>query len=145
MFITIGNFMQCSPRAQVAPPEIGDVYINIIRLLENTVIDRDIGAKRETFIDEFFLVERVEKIFPLVEFLVDIGEIFLEPIHDAIHAPQKDTGIPNELTTVDKLFRQLVIGLLGERLYFKNTVLLLFVRLDIAIACFGPTGLNAQR
>src|SRR5690554_5855658 len=77
MFITIGNFMQCSPRAQVAPPEIGDVYINIIRLLENTVIDRDIGAKRETFIDEFFLVGRVEKIFPLVEFLVISGRYFL--------------------------------------------------------------------
>src|SRR5690606_10906063 len=101
--------------------------------------------ERESLIHELFLTWGVEGLLPLVKLLHHIGEIASEGIQDAVHIPEKDAGIPHELTTLQKLFGQFQVGFFSECFHLTNPFAVAAINLYISIACLGATGPDAKR
>ena len=75
---------------------------------------------------------------------MDLGCAGVEGLEDALGAPEEHARIPEELTRPEEHTREVLVGLFGESLHFREMPLDGFSHLYVAIPSLWPAGLDAH-
>lgn len=70
---------------------------NLIRLLHNGIIHRNVLAQREIPVNHFLLLVRIIIRKQTLEHLRNGRLIYAQGVHHRIYIPHKNTGIPEEI------------------------------------------------
>ena len=133
------------PRAQVCPAEVALHDIDVAAVLEDGIVDGEVGIAGIVLGDivELFLVA-VGGVLDL-EVAEHGGEDMLEGVGELAAVGHEDARIPIELATLHEHGGKLALGFLSERLDLEDVGLAAEVaHLDIAIAGLGARGLDTH-
>ena len=134
------------PRAQVGPSKTAFLDIDIVRLLQNAIVDRQIGELREILIDKIqFLIARDPHAL-FVNHAKHHWQYLLQTLYQITHIGEKHTRVPVKLSTVDKHLGKLPVGFLCERLHLIQILDAgLLAQLDITVARLRSRRLHTHR
>ena len=90
LFVFADVGVERAPGAYVAPAEISGNGVGVGRLLHHAIVDADVGAVGEVVVDEVLLFGRTEVVDAFVEDVLDVGQIGLDGVHDAVQGPDED-------------------------------------------------------
>ena len=109
--------VQRSPSTQITPSKAGRKDKNLIRLLHNGIIHRNILAQREILVNHFLLLVRIIIRKQTLEHLRNGRLIYAQGIHHRIYIPHKNTGIPEEIIFLNIAPGCFQIGFLFKRIH----------------------------
>ena len=118
------NLIERAPRTEVCPAKVDGKHHDIVRLLQDSVVDRDIGALREDFTDTALLPISGIIALHLVEDRGQRRQVLMEGIEDRLHVPCEHPTIPEEFPALIEDLRHLDIGLLRESLHLHKVLIL---------------------
>src|SRR5258708_8984649 len=142
---TLGSvmLMQCCPRAQIVPAEIGGQAENIPlplafgrARLENCVVDANVLAFRILPAKRGCKLSRAESSGDFFEQECGPGKMLPQRIGECTGAPQKHAAVPKIVPCLHEIRGLLRIRFLGEAADAKSFALKCASRFDIAIAGF---------
>ena len=141
--------VQRAPSAKVAPTEVGRKDENLVGLLQNSIIDRNVRAGGEQAVDVLLLSRRVVDRQQRLEHFGNLGLPEAERVDDGVDVPHKDARIPQVILPAYVLLGSFHIRFLLERIDAENLLVHrrsgAEVGLDVAVARFGASGLHAER
>src|ERR1017187_7576788 len=147
----VAMFVKRGPGTQVVPSEVCrnavDVRLAFVLLgagFEHGVVDTDVLAFRIEFGEG--LVEAASSVTPR-NFLQQrrcIRQMFTEGVGEGARTPNEHSAVPEEISSLDELFRDLGQRLLGEAPYLEYAFLRLIANFDIAVTSFRARGRNTD-
>ena len=105
-----------------------------MRLLKDSVVDRDIGALREKTADELLFAWGSVVPVCFVKYRGQGRQVLIEGSVYGLDIPGEHATVPEELSTLIEDLSHLSVGFLCECLYLDKVILLDITNLDVAIA-----------
>lgn len=134
------------PGAEVAPAEVGGLYIDIGSLLHDGIVDRNRGGRGESLVDKLAFLRGGVAELSCIENGGRFRGIFLERVQDRIGAPEEHSGVPEEFSGGEEHLGHLLVGFFGKRLHLHDFREAVDggTLLDVAVACMGRRWLEAD-
>ena len=128
------ELIERAPGTEVCPAEVDGKHHDVVCLLQDSVVNRDIGALRENLADTALLLISSISTLHLIEDRGQRRQVLMEGIEDRLHVPCEHPTIPKEFPTLVEDLRHLDVGLFREGLHLHKVLIFNISELDVAIA-----------
>ena len=112
--------MQRAPCAKVAPAKVGREDVDLVGVLKDGIVHRDVGALGEVGVYLLLFTVGVEVRHQRGEDLGNFGLVDAEGIDDGAHVPDEDARVPEVVVLADVSLCRLRVGLLLEGVHTEN-------------------------
>ena len=128
------ELIERAPGTEVCPAKVDGKHHDVVCLLQDSVVNRDIGALREDLADTALLLIGSISTLHLVEDRGQRRQVLVEGIEDGMYVPSEHPTIPEEFPTLIEDLRHLDVGLFREGLHLHKVLIFNISELDVAIA-----------
>ena len=129
-----------TPCTNITPTEVTTMYIDIIRLLHNAVVDRYRTTLRKDLLDSLTLSRCAKQLLHRAKERSMVGQMLFKCLNNIAHLPNEDSRVPQKFAALQKCLSKFTDRFLGKTL--NLTYLLRVGTLNISVACLWARRLN---